>query len=191
MALVFLVEEDQNGVEGQAFDSPASFDRAIFWMLCQLQHFQLRLRIVTQTHQSPKPQSQLVRYTTPLEIEEPLYQSAVLFQKYPYFGNKPKPAIQRYFGLILEHEGHYCPCVINKQSHQSFVFLKTFLDQILKHFACKIYLFFAFENIFLGKTVFWRACKKMLCKQNIFQHKRKRFENKSWDIKRSWCNKHY
>lgn len=95
VALVFLVEEDQNGVEGQAFDSPASFDGAIFWMLGQLQHFQLSLRIVTQTHQSPKRQSQLVRYTTPLEIEEQaLYQSALLFQIYRYFGNKPKPAIQ-------------------------------------------------------------------------------------------------
>lgn len=94
VALVFLVEEDQNGVEGQAFDSPASFDGAVFWMLGQLQHFQLSLRIVTQTHQSPKRQSQLVRYTTPLEIEEQaLYQSAVPLQIYRHFGNKPKPAI--------------------------------------------------------------------------------------------------
>lgn len=30
MALVFLIEEHQNGVEGEAFDSPASFDGAIF-----------------------------------------------------------------------------------------------------------------------------------------------------------------
>lgn len=65
MRLVPLVEVQQQRVDGEASEPPASLDGAVLQVLGELQHLQTSVGAAAQAQQAPQRQSQLVQDPAP------------------------------------------------------------------------------------------------------------------------------
>jgi len=61
LRLVFAVEAQQQGGEGEAPDPPAGLNAAVLQVLGELQHLQAGLGVVTQAQEAPQGEAELVQ----------------------------------------------------------------------------------------------------------------------------------